>query len=99
MRSRRQNKIRRLGSSDKLGAVRGPYLGLLAVWALLPDLWYRWQSREVLRKRKVGNKVALTFDDGPDPVYTPRILDILARWSVSATFFMVAENAAGIRSW
>ncbi len=71
----------------------GLILALLAVWALLPDLWNRWQSRDVLRKGDVGNKVALTFDDGPDPVYTPRILDILAQWSVSATFFMVAENA------
>ena len=71
----------------------GFILGLLAVWALLPDLWNRWRSRDVLRKGGVGNKVALTFDDGPDPVYTPRILEILARWGVSATFFMVAENA------
>ena len=71
----------------------GFILGLLAVWALLPDLWNRWRSRDVLRRGSMGNKVALTFDDGPDPVYTPLILDILARWGVSATFFMVAENA------
>ena len=68
-------------------------LALLAVWALLPDFWNRWRSPDVLRKGSVGNKVALTFDDGPDPVYTLRILDILARWGVAATFFMVAENA------
>ena len=68
-------------------------LGVLTIWALLPDLWYRWQSRDVLRKGEAGNKVALTFDDGPDPVFTPLILDILARWDVPATFFMVAENA------
>ncbi len=73
--------------------IEGFILGLLAVWALVPDMWNRWRSRDVLRKGEVGNKVALTFDDGPDPVYTPRILDILARWGVSATFFMVAENA------
>jgi peptidoglycan/xylan/chitin deacetylase (PgdA/CDA1 family) len=71
----------------------GFILGLLAVWALLPDLWNRWRSSDVLRKGEAGNKVALTFDDGPDPVYTPCILDILAQWDVSATFFMVAENA------
>ena len=35
----------------------------------------------------------LTFDDGPDPVYTPQILDILAREHVPATFFMVGINA------
>ena len=37
--------------------------------------------------------VALTFDDGPDPVWTPQILDILKREHVPATFFVVGENA------
>jgi peptidoglycan/xylan/chitin deacetylase (PgdA/CDA1 family) len=37
--------------------------------------------------------VALTFDDGPDPVYTPRVLEILARENVAATFFVVGERA------
>ena len=37
--------------------------------------------------------VALTFDDGPDPVWTPRILDILKAEKVPATFFVVGENA------
>lgn len=32
---------------------------------------------------------ALTFDDGPSPVWTPRILDVLGRYHVKATFFMV----------
>lgn len=42
--------------------------------------------------------VALTFDDGPDPVWTPRILDILKAEKVSATFFIVGENALTQRS-
>ena len=37
--------------------------------------------------------VALTFDDGPDPTYTPQILDILRRRQVPATFFVVGVNA------
>jgi cellulose synthase/poly-beta-1,6-N-acetylglucosamine synthase-like glycosyltransferase/peptidoglycan/xylan/chitin deacetylase (PgdA/CDA1 family) len=37
--------------------------------------------------------VALTFDDGPDPRWTPRILDILKAKGVRATFFIVGENA------
>ena len=36
--------------------------------------------------------VALTFDDGPDPRYTPEILDILERYQVKATFFMVGRH-------
>lgn len=38
--------------------------------------------------------VALTFDDGPDPVWTPRILAILRRYRVPATFFVVGAHAA-----
>ena len=37
--------------------------------------------------------VALTFDDGPDPEWTPQILDILKAKHVPATFFVIGENA------
>lgn len=37
--------------------------------------------------------VALTFDDGPDPVFTPRLLDILKKHRTKATFFMVGKAA------
>jgi peptidoglycan/xylan/chitin deacetylase (PgdA/CDA1 family) len=36
---------------------------------------------------------ALTFDDGPDPVWTPRVLDALAAADVSATFFLIGPRA------
>jgi peptidoglycan/xylan/chitin deacetylase (PgdA/CDA1 family) len=36
--------------------------------------------------------VYLTFDDGPIPEVTPKVLAILARYNVKATFFMVGEN-------
>lgn len=38
--------------------------------------------------------VALTFDDGPDPVWTPRLLDMLAALRAHATFFPIAPRAA-----
>jgi cellulose synthase/poly-beta-1,6-N-acetylglucosamine synthase-like glycosyltransferase/peptidoglycan/xylan/chitin deacetylase (PgdA/CDA1 family) len=38
--------------------------------------------------------VALTFDDGPDPVWTPKILAVLRREHVPATFFLVGTHAA-----
>jgi peptidoglycan/xylan/chitin deacetylase (PgdA/CDA1 family) len=41
-----------------------------------------------------AKKVALTFDDGPDPRWTPRILAILAGAHIPATFFMVGRQAA-----
>ena len=37
--------------------------------------------------------IALTFDDGPHPVHTPEILDILAEYGIKATFFVIGENA------
>lgn len=41
-----------------------------------------------------GEKLAaLTFDDGPDPRYTPHVLDILKRYDICATFFVVGESA------
>ena len=39
---------------------------------------------------------ALTFDDGPDPTWTPRLLDVLAEAGAHATFFVIAGRAA---SW
>jgi cellulose synthase/poly-beta-1,6-N-acetylglucosamine synthase-like glycosyltransferase/spore germination protein YaaH/peptidoglycan/xylan/chitin deacetylase (PgdA/CDA1 family) len=39
------------------------------------------------------NKMALTFDDGPDPLYTPKILDILKQYKAPATFFLVGLAA------
>lgn len=36
--------------------------------------------------------IALTFDDGPDPRWTPRILDILKQENVPATFFIIGKN-------
>lgn len=39
------------------------------------------------------HKVALTFDDGPDARWTPRLLDILRDRKVRATFFVIGENA------
>ncbi|MFZ3062174.1 MAG: polysaccharide deacetylase family protein [Actinomycetota bacterium] len=45
-----------------------------------------WESRTKVKA------VALTFDDGPDPNYTPRILDILKEKNVRATFFLVGRE-------
>lgn len=41
-----------------------------------------------------GDRIALTFDDGPDPVLTPKLLDILKEKHVHATFFLVGKRAA-----
>lgn len=41
-----------------------------------------------------SKRVALTFDDAPDPRFTPAILDILAQYDVCATFFIVGTRAS-----
>lgn len=41
---------------------------------------------------RFGRSVALTFDDGPNPAVTPRILDILKHNNVKATFFVLGQN-------
>jgi peptidoglycan-N-acetylglucosamine deacetylase len=52
-------------------------------------------SKFVARKYGTSDsmKLVLTFDDGPDPNYTPKILDILSKYHVPAAFFLVGINA------
>ncbi|WP_432835958.1 glycosyltransferase [Dactylosporangium sp. CA-092794] len=46
-----------------------------------------------VRSYKLPDKtIALTFDDGPDPEWTPRIMDVLRRHNVNATFFVVGTQ-------
>ena len=51
--------------------------------------------RTLCRNRAAGRVVALTFDDGPDPEMTPRVLDLLRERGVRATFFLVGAKAGG----
>ncbi|MDB6136231.1 MAG: polysaccharide deacetylase [Verrucomicrobiales bacterium] len=41
-----------------------------------------------------GPFTAMTYDDGPHPSLTPRLLDMLAQWNLKATFFLIGKNAA-----
>ncbi|WP_455542713.1 polysaccharide deacetylase family protein [Intestinibacter sp.] len=55
---------------------------------------YKYDYEDIIIKK--GNKdekvVALTFDDGPDEVFTPQVLDILKKYDVKATFFVIGEK-------
>lgn len=44
--------------------------------------------------RRDDGVIGLSFDDGPDPIATPRILEVLARTGVRATFFVTGEAVA-----
>jgi peptidoglycan/xylan/chitin deacetylase (PgdA/CDA1 family) len=52
---------------------------------LTPNLTYRIRTRRPL--------VALSFDDGPHPTFTPQVLDILQQHNAQATFFLIGERA------
>lgn len=49
----------------------------------------------VLNATGLSNKIALTFDDGPDERFTPQVLDVLKKNGVKATFFLVGARVAG----
>lgn len=63
-----------------------PQRKIVDLVSMFPELFYRQGPSNVKR-------VALTFDDGPDSVYTPQILDILRKEKVNATFFIIGERA------
>jgi peptidoglycan/xylan/chitin deacetylase (PgdA/CDA1 family) len=43
-------------------------------------------------EHRSGKHIALTFDDGPDPTWTPQVLDLLEQYQVRATFCVVGTN-------
>lgn len=58
-----------------------------------PEMQKLYEGVFVLYASRSENKVALTFDDVPDPRFTPQVLDILKRKKVRATFFVVGTRA------
>lgn len=62
--------------------------------AVRPPFFLNWFSPEYLVCDLPGPEkvIYLTFDDGPVPEATPRVLDILAEYNAKATFFMVGDN-------
>jgi peptidoglycan/xylan/chitin deacetylase (PgdA/CDA1 family) len=63
-----------------------------AAYTVIPDLFLHRLGFGSWKKQYTPG-VALTFDDGPDPEYTPRILKVLALNNVRATFFLVGKKA------
>src|SRR5919197_4021614 len=54
-----------------------------------------WNGRRLeSREGSPGRRIALTFDDGPDPTWTPRIAAALRRLHVPATFFVIGSKVA-----
>ncbi len=66
-------------------ALRPPFALVRLVARLAPGVVFSVDTSERV--------VALTLDDGPDPVLTPRVLDVLAAHEARATFFLLGERA------
>lgn len=81
------------------GLVLGAALALLALLWFQPRFLLSGLARhhpDVLFYVETDSlAVALTIDDAPDPELTPRVLEVLARHGVRATFFVLGEEAAG----
>jgi peptidoglycan-N-acetylglucosamine deacetylase len=78
--------------SAGLGAAAA--LGLAAGGCAYAAMWPASQlfGSALIAPRRPG-ELALTFDDGPNPAWTPQLLDVLARHNVRATFFLVGRYA------
>lgn len=77
-----------------LGGLAGNHLVLIAA-ALWPRGRLLGPNLNRLPAGALGRReVALTFDDGPDPEVTPRVLELLDRYQAKASFFCIGEKAA-----
>ncbi|MGM9677000.1 MAG: polysaccharide deacetylase family protein [Butyricicoccus sp.] len=67
-------------------------LGTAALgYSILPTCYYKCKKH--LHHPAAGKTLYLTFDDGPDPRYTPQLLDLLEQYQIPASFFVVAQSA------
>jgi len=74
---------------------------IFAIWFLV--FWiqplaalsvFEWLTPNVIYRVRVDAPlVALSFDDGPHPAFTPQVLDILERYDAKATFFLIGDRA------
>lgn len=90
-RSRPQRRRRRAAFAmlQSIGLIAGILMAPLFARASSPIDYTQLFPDVFVRQGPSQNRIALTFDDGPDVLYTPQILAILAREHVHATFFVL----------
>lgn len=88
------------GDGEVLDLITTPTTGVIDVkmdtstFTILDQHYIKLPTKYVIRRYGYApKKVVLTFDDGPDPDFTPRILDILKAEKVPAAFFVVGSMA------
>ena len=68
---------------------------VLVVASLLPrSTWVGANVRRLPAQAAAAGQVAITIDDGPDPLITPQVLELLDRFECKATFFCIGERVA-----
>jgi peptidoglycan/xylan/chitin deacetylase (PgdA/CDA1 family) len=67
------------------------FMGALGLWPR--STWLGPNFTRLPQAAAARGEIALTFDDGPDPEVTPRVLDLLEAHGARATFFCIAERA------
>jgi len=70
------------------------YLAVSVCMAFFPSSGFHYTD-VLSHGDRTGKYLALTFDDGPDPVNTPLILDILGKYNVRAAFFIIGKKISG----
>ena len=87
-----------VGDGEVLDLITTPNPGLINIdfdaknFRITDEKYEKLPTKYVIRRYGYSpNKIVLTFDDGPDPSYTPRILDILKKEKVPASFFVVGS--------
>ena len=76
-----------------LAAIVANHLVITLVGLLPRSTWLGVNFTRLPPGAAARGEIALTIDDGPDPVVTPQVLDLLDRYDVKATFFCIGDNA------
>jgi peptidoglycan/xylan/chitin deacetylase (PgdA/CDA1 family) len=71
----------------------GFVLFLLALYGPIPTFIIRTMNSRIHKRGSLNKTISLTFDDGPHPIYTAQLLDLLKEFKIPATFFVVGELA------
>ncbi len=67
---------------------------IFLLYGVVPTVVIRLTGIGAVSRAPAGRRlVTITFDDGPDPRYTPRILDVLEKYRIKACFFLVGKKA------
>jgi peptidoglycan-N-acetylglucosamine deacetylase len=72
-------------------AVNQALIGGAVMWPR--STWIGENIRRLPAASVTKNEIALTFDDGPDPEITPRVLDLLDRFQQKASFYVIGDRA------